>query len=164
MTLHTLVNISDCVTCVDFGACMLSITHDMSVCVHCSAIKCLHCKIVLRDVGIPNILNNVCYSSAVNYNTCILARNQHITTRFGNIVHIYILFLCAELCSFWSETKHFIEKKVRKYLLRRPLLYITYPYMSRNRNTPFSYHSYYIYHNNQRYHIYSKVTTINVLL
>jgi hypothetical protein len=39
MSLHTLVNISYCVTCVNFEVCVLSNIQYINVCVHCTAIK-----------------------------------------------------------------------------------------------------------------------------
>jgi hypothetical protein len=104
ITLHILVNIVICITCVEFGVCIFSIAQDTYVCVHRSAIIRIHCRIVLRDVGILIMLHSVRCSRWKMYN--ILARNGHITTKFGDVMHRYSLFMLAKLCSFWSETNN----------------------------------------------------------
>jgi hypothetical protein len=67
---------------------MYSITPNMSVCVHSSAQNAQTDRVVLRDVYTLNMLHIVICSQR---NICnILARIRHITTRFGDVMHIYI--------------------------------------------------------------------------
>jgi hypothetical protein len=110
MTLCTLVHILICVTCVDLGVFMLSIIQNMDVCVHRSAINCPHCRFVLRDVGIPNMLHSARCSWRLIYH--ILARSWHITTR-----PVLCVYMQGNL---WSETLR--TKEDAHYLLFPRLL------------------------------------------
>jgi hypothetical protein len=88
MTLHTLVHISICVNRVNLWVCMFSIIQNMAVCVYRSAIKHAHGIVVLRDVGILHIAR---WSRRLIY---------HILARSGDVMHRYIVFMFADLCSF----------------------------------------------------------------
>jgi hypothetical protein len=110
----TLVNISICVTCVDLGVYMLSIIDDMAVCVHRSAIKRLHYRCVRCDVVILNMLHSERCSWWLICN--ILTMKRHITTKFGDNMLIYMVFMFANYCSFFSETNNCIEIIVWKHV------------------------------------------------
>jgi hypothetical protein len=92
---------------------MLRIIQDMAVCVHRSAIKRPHCRHVLRDIGILNTLHSIrCSRGYMIYN--FLARHRHITSSLGEIMHEYIIFMFANVCSFRKKINNFIDKIVRK--------------------------------------------------
>jgi hypothetical protein len=79
MKLQILVDVSICVTCVDLLVGMLSNTQDMYVCVHRSAIKCPHCRIVLRYVVNVLYLGN---------------ESTHYNKVWRRYAHIYSLYVC----------------------------------------------------------------------
>jgi hypothetical protein len=102
MTLHTLVKIYICFTWVDFGMCRLSIIQDIVACVHRSAIKRLHCRIVLCDVAILDILTQLKLRCSWQYNYNILQVIDTIQRGLETLC-TYIISLCLQICINFAQ-------------------------------------------------------------